>query len=107
MDERRTHILDLPDEFLLKISERVAMVKIEGRKEYPVEVGYFRLRHVCRRFQAAVKDKPHLDPLREGIFGLSLNRSMPTMKSGWKLGGGCARNGWPSEKLRGRRKIEA
>jgi hypothetical protein len=65
MDEKRTHILDLPDEILLKISERVAMLKVEGKEEYPVEVGYFRLRHVCRRFRAVVKNKPHPNPLRE------------------------------------------
>jgi hypothetical protein len=65
MGEKRTHILDLPDEILLKISERVATIKVEGKLEYPVEVGYFRLRHVCRRFRAVVRNKPHLHPLRE------------------------------------------
>jgi hypothetical protein len=65
MDEKRAHILNLPDEILLKISERVVCVKMEGKAEYPVDVGYFRLRHVCRRFRAVVREKPHINPLRE------------------------------------------
>jgi hypothetical protein len=72
MGEKRTHILDLPYKILSKISERVATIKVEGKVEYPVEVGYFHLRHVCQRFRAArsnfllvVKHKPHLHPLRE------------------------------------------
>jgi hypothetical protein len=65
MGKKRTHILDLPDEILLKISERMATFKTEGKVEYPIEAGYFRLRHVCRRFRAVVRDKPHLHPLQE------------------------------------------
>jgi hypothetical protein len=65
MGKKRTHILDLPDEILLKTLERVATFKTEGKVEYPVEVGYFRLQHVCRRFRAVVRDKPHLHPLQE------------------------------------------
>jgi hypothetical protein len=65
MGEKRTHISDLPDEIFLEIFERVATLKIGKKSGVPVEVGYLCLRHVCQRFRAVVRDKPHLHPLQE------------------------------------------
>jgi hypothetical protein len=64
MDAKSTHILDLPNEILLRILERVVRIKPDAyANAYPVDVGYFRLRHVCRRFRAVLRNKPHLSSL--------------------------------------------
>jgi hypothetical protein len=66
MDAKSTHILDLPDEILLRISKQVVMIKPDAYAvAYPVDVSYFRLRYVCRRFRAVLRNKPHLSSLGE------------------------------------------
>jgi hypothetical protein len=66
MDAKSTHILDLPDEILLRISKQVVIIKPDAYAvACPVDVGYFRLRHVCRRFRPVLRNKPHLSSLGE------------------------------------------
>jgi hypothetical protein len=81
MDAKSTHILDLPDEILIRISKQVVMIKRDAYAvAYPVDVGYFRLGYVCRRFRAVLRNKPHLSSLGPGWQLLDLNRGICELK---------------------------